>query len=138
MANLIGIYDDNNLLKEKIKIINKTSEDLPKIMQELLNKYNFSELAYANGPGSYMSLKIVYVFLSTIALVKNIPLKAISGFTFTKNNLIKANNNLYFTLADDKIKLIKNDNFKDEFFIPNEYNFKFLESNLPNYFLPAI
>lgn len=138
MAGLIGIYNKDNSLYEEIKLENKTSESLPSLMQELLQKYEFSELAYANGPGSYMSLKIVYVFLSTIALVKNIPLKAINGFCFSKNNLIKANNNLYFTFQEGKIKLIKNYNFKDEFFIPREYNFKFCESNLPNYFLPAI
>ncbi|MBZ7986191.1 tRNA threonylcarbamoyladenosine biosynthesis protein TsaB [Campylobacter sp. Cr9] len=138
MAGLIGIYDKNNSLIKEIKLENKTSESLPTLMQELLNTYSFSELAYANGPGSYMALKIVYVFLSTIALVKNIPLKAVSGFTFSKNNLIKANNNLFFTQENGKIKLIKNDNYKDEFFIPQEYKFDFCESNLPNYFLPAI
>lgn len=138
MAGLIGVYDKNNKLVEEIKLEQKTSEALPKLMQELLSKYDFSELAYANGPGSYMALKIAYIFLKTISISKDIPLKAINGFVFTKNNLIKANNNLYFTKINNEIKLIKNDNFKDEFFIPLIYDFDFEESNLPNYFLPAI
>lgn len=137
MAGLVGIYKDDVLFKE-IKLENKTSEALPLLMQDLMTKYNFSEFTYANGPGSYMSLKIAYVFLNTLALVKGIPLKAVNGFKFSKNNLIRANNNLYFTMQDDKIKLIKNNNYKDEFFIPTRYDFDFCESNLPNYFLPAI
>ena len=135
---MLGIYDDNNKLIKTINLEGKMSESLPVAIKELLNKYEFSEFAYANGPGSYMALKIAYVFLSTISLIKNIPLKAISGFAFSKNKLIKANNNLFFTLENEKIKLIKCENYESDFFLPDKYDFKFCEDNLPNYFLPAI
>lgn len=65
---MIGIYQDDKLIKT-YKSEEKAS-DLPKILDELLKEYDFTSLIYANGPGSYMGIKISYVSLSTLSIVK--------------------------------------------------------------------
>ena len=61
---LIGIYKDDILI-DTIQSEGKTSDILPSIFDELLKKYSITNIYYANGPGSYMAIKISYVFLKT-------------------------------------------------------------------------
>ncbi len=48
----------------------KKQANFTKILDELLKEYDFTSLIYANGPGSYMGIKISYVGLSTLSIVK--------------------------------------------------------------------
>ena len=141
---LIGIYENEELINE-YKIEGKTSDLLPSLFEELLNKYDIKRLNYVNTPGSYMAIKVSYVFLKTLSISKNIELKACSGFEFNENSPIKALGKKYFILDDiSKKKNVKGD-FLDnntkisDFKLPNVLeNINFSSETLPIYNLPAV
>ena len=92
---LVGVYQNSILIKE-IKSKDKTTQSLPYIFQGLLEKYDLENLYYANGPGSYMSIKITYIFLRTLAISKGIQLFASCAFNFCNNSPIKALGKKFF------------------------------------------
>ena len=140
---LVGIYQ-NDCLVETIQKEGKTSDILPTLFNDVLSKYNIEEIFYVNGPGSYMAIKIAYVFLKTISLVNQIKLYAISGFDLNGNSPIKALGKKYFIRieSDGKEEIIidfLNDREIQEFVLPdNLLNLKFSENTLPEYNLPAV
>lgn len=133
---MLGIYK-NNLLVKSITSYEKASEFIPKILQELLQDFTFDELIYTNGPGSFMGIKISYVSLSTLSIVRNIPLFAISAFELNNNQPISAHKEMCFVKKGDKIFLEKATS--GEFVLPlNLSKLNKKNDNLPFYFLPAI
>ncbi len=89
-----------------------------------------------------MAIKITYIFLKTISIIKNIPLFAADGFTFNKNNPIKAINTLYFIKKDAKITTQKVVDIKKQDIslkLPDTLDLsKFSTDNKPLYVLPAL
>ncbi|EHA4777193.1 tRNA threonylcarbamoyladenosine biosynthesis protein TsaB [Campylobacter coli] len=133
---MIGIYQDDKLVKS-IESEEKASEFVPKILKILLKEFSFDELIYTNGPGSYMGIKISYVSLRTLSIVKNIPLFAISAFELNNNQPIAAHKNMCFVKKEDEI--ILEENTAGEFFLPpNLSKLNKKDDNLPFYFLSAI
>jgi len=102
----IGVYEDG-LLIDRIISEEKSSDVLPKIFSELSNKYDVKQLFYANGPGSFMAIKIAYIFLKSMSILKNIPLLATDAFYFNKNQPIKAIGKLFFVKVSSEIKTQK-------------------------------
>lgn len=92
---LIGIYRDGTLEKI-IEKYGKTSDILPNTVDNILQTTSIDEIIYVNGPGSYMSIKITYIFLKTLSITLNIPFMAISGFDVNNNSPIKALGQKYF------------------------------------------
>ncbi len=70
---LIGIYKNKKLLKT-YELDGKVSDTLDKTFCIILKNYEISNIYYVNTPGSYMSIKLSYIFLKTISIVKNIQL----------------------------------------------------------------
>ncbi len=60
---LIGIYKDNELI-ETLSSDEKSSEYLPTIFTSLLQLWDIQSIIYANGPGSFMAIKMSYLFLT--------------------------------------------------------------------------
>lgn len=139
---LVGVYKDD-LLIESISREGRTSDVLPSLFDELISKYNIINIFYVNGPGSYMSIKIAYIFLKTISIVNKINLFAVSGFDFNNNSPIKALGKKYFfrhnKLDNDNITVeFLNNSFIQEFILPEKFmNIKYSEDTLPKYNLPA-
>lgn len=140
---LIGLYKENKLIKTLSKE-GKTSDVLPLIFETILKSYNVVEIFYVNGPGSYMAIKIGYVFLKTIAIINSIKLHGISGFDLNNNSPIKALGKKYFfrTRKNDSeiinIKFLEKEKL-EEFSLPkNINNIKFKKNSLPEYNLPAV
>jgi hypothetical protein len=96
----IGVYDKGVCI-EKIASDEKTSDALPLLMKSLLDRFTCKGLYFAKGPGSFMAIKVTYLFLQTLHIVKDIPLYACEGFTFNANNPIKAVGKRYFVKCDD-------------------------------------
>lgn len=92
---LVGVYKDGTLV-EAIESTEKSSEILPSICKELMRRYEFSHLVYAKGPGSFMAIKVAYIFLKTLSITKNIPLLATDAFYFNENSPVKAVGKLCF------------------------------------------
>lgn len=102
----VGVYEDN-LLIESISTNEKSSDVLPSIFNELSSRYEIKRLFYANGPGSFMAIKIAYIFLKSMSILKNIPLLATDAFYFNKNQPIKAIGKLFFVKIRSEIKTQK-------------------------------
>jgi len=141
---LIGIYE-HDILIDTISKEGKTSDILPCLFEMILEKYRITELYYVSGPGSYMAIKIAYIFLKTLSIIEDIPLFAVSGFDLNKNSPIKALGKKYFfrhnhKLDDDKITIeLLNEAKVEPFTLPEKFNYiKYTEDTLPKYNLPAV
>jgi tRNA A37 threonylcarbamoyladenosine modification protein TsaB len=137
---LIGIYEDKKLINE-YKLDGKTSDLLPNLFEKLLKEYEINRIIYVNSPGSFMAIKIAYIFLKTISISKNIELVASEGFLFNENSPIKALGKKYFIKDENKIKVdfLEKDCIIRDFKLPmciEKYNFN--EETLPIYNLPAV
>ncbi|AJC91790.1 N6-L-threonylcarbamoyladenine synthase, TsaB subunit [Campylobacter subantarcticus LMG 24377] len=134
---MLGIYENDVLIKT-IESDLKVSEVLPKILQDLLLQYELEKLIYAHGPGSYMGIKISYVSFKTLAIIKSIPLKAISAFELNNNTPIAANKHLCFVKKDDDEIILKKTQ-AGIFFMPQSLKgLNFSKENTPFYILDAI
>ena len=102
----IGIYEDEKLI-DTIVSDEKSSEVLPIIFKEILDKYSVQRLFYANGPGSFMAIKVAYIFLKYLSVLKNLLLFATDAFYFNENQPIKAIGKLYFVRISSEIKTEK-------------------------------
>ncbi len=100
---IIGVYKDKELI-ETIKSEERSSEILPALFKELMEKYDIQHIVYAKGPGSFMVIKVSYIFLRTLCIVKNISLLATDAFYFNNNAPIKAVGKLYFVKNRDTIE----------------------------------
>ena len=121
---LFGVYKDNKLIEE-IKKEGKTSDILPVIFDELLKKYDIKRVIYSKGPGSYMAIKLSYIFFKTMEIAKGIELFGADGFEFNKNTPIKAVGKSVFVKRNGIITL-KKDLDPGEFELPkslDEINF---------------
>jgi len=133
----IGVYKDNQLI-EAIEKEGLTSDILPKIFDELMKKYKINSIIYSKGPGSFMSIKLAYVFFKTLEITKDIAFLAADGFYFNKNSPIKAVGNSYFVKKEGIISIEKG--LKEgEFFLPKVIKKEdFSNDTLPLYVLKAV
>lgn len=137
---LIGIYENKNLVKE-VQLDGLTSDKLPILFKDLLKEFDIKSIAYVNTPGSFMSIKIAYIFLKTICQIKNIDFLAIDGFTFNQNSPIKALGKKYFINDNGLVKVdfLQNVCKIRDFKLPKSVeNIKFYKDTLPIYNLPAV
>ena len=137
---LIGIYKDKRL----IRIYDKegmTSDILPSIFKEILAEYTIDKIYYVNTPGSYMAIKVAYVFLKSLSIVKNISLEACSGFEFNENTPIKAIGKKYFINDKNYVKVdfLENNCRISPFKLPESLEgIRTTSDTLPIYNLPAV
>lgn len=137
---LVGVYENKQLIKT-YEDEGMTSDILPLIFENILNNFNLEKIYYVNTPGSYMAIKVAYVFLKTISITKNIELKACSGFEFNENSPIKALGKKYFINDENDIKVDFLDNKSKicDFKLPKVLeDIKFTSETLPIYNLPAV
>ncbi|MFA5461720.1 MAG: hypothetical protein WC274_06555 [Sulfurimonas sp.] len=136
---LIGIYEDAKLIKT-ISSEEKSSEILPIIFSEISKQYSVKSLFYANGPGSFMAIKIAYIFLKSMSILKNIPLYATDAFYFNENQPIKAIGKLYFVKISSEIKTQKLETVpKTKFTLRDVLDYsEFSTTNTPLYGIEAV
>ena len=134
---LFGVYKNEKLI-EKIEKEGKTSDILPEIMDNLMKKYEIRRVIYTKGPGSYMAIKLSYLFFKTLEIAKNIELLGTDGFEFNKNAPIKAVGKSFFVKENDIITL-KKDLSEGEFFLPeNLKDINFTKDTSPLYVLNPV
>ena len=135
----IGIYENQKLI-DTIVSDEKSSDVLPLIFEKLLKNYNIKALYYANGPGSFMAIKVAYVFLKSLSIMKNIPLFATDAFKFNNNSPIKAIGKLCFVKISSEIKTQKLETVPESSFtLPDvlDYN-EFSTTSSPLYSIGAV
>lgn len=159
---LVGIYEDKlventgsvglskttqSTMIESVESYEKTSDILPLIFKNILETYKIKNLYYATGPGSFMAIKITYIFLRTLSIVNNIELFGSIGFNFNQNSPIKANGSKYFILNENNsdielfnFNFIEENNIKiNNFMLPKILDKNiFSKNNKPLYVLPAV
>jgi tRNA A37 threonylcarbamoyladenosine modification protein TsaB len=136
---LIGIYKEGVLIKE-IKSEEKTSEILLKILIKIIEKYPLSRLIYTSGPGSYMAIKLTYITLRSLEVLREIKFEACDAFSLNQNNPIKAMGKLYFIKEKNTIITKKFDEAVEQRFeLPSMLSeVAILNDNKPMYILPAV
>ena len=135
----MGVYEDETLIKT-FTSEKKTSEILLPFITELLNKYDISEIIYTRGPGSYMAIKLTYIMLKTIEIVRGIKCSGCSGFQLNNCQPIKAIGNLYFIKEKETIITKKFEQpITVVFTLPQSIqDLEIDEESTPEYCLPAV
>ncbi|MDY0121909.1 MAG: hypothetical protein RBR54_08180 [Sulfurimonas sp.] len=137
---MIGIYEERQLI-DSIISSEKSSDVLPLLFDEIFQKYEVKNLFYANGPGSFMAIKVAYIFLKSLSIVKKIPLYAVDAFYFNENRPIKAIGKLYFVKVASEIKTEKFDEkIENDFKLPKQLNYDDFKNNTtaPLYSIGAV
>lgn len=136
---LVGVYKNDKLIK-KFEIDGKTSDILPLTYDKITKEFNIDKIYYVNGPGSYMSIKVSYIFLKTISIVEKKEFYSILGFELNNNSPIKALGKKYFKYINNEVKIeLLNDDRLESFELPDSLeNISFSKDTLPRYVLPAI
>ena len=99
---LIGVYKEGQLAKT-FTSEKQSSEYLPEIFAHLLQEHEIESITYANGPGSFMAIKMSYLFLKSLEIVRGIQLYAALAFEFNEYSPIKALGKLYFHYEEGEI-----------------------------------
>ncbi len=135
----IGVYKEQKLIKT-IKSDEKSSEILPLLFEEIMKEYDVKSLFFANGPGSFMAIKVTYIFLKSLSILKNIPLYATDAFKFNKNQPIKAIGKLFFVKIGEDIETQKlEDVAPSGFELPQQLNYdEFSTNTTPLYKIGAV
>ena len=135
----IGIYEEGILIKT-IESQEKSSDALPLIFKEILSIYMVKKFLYANGPGSFMAIKVSYIFLKSLSILKNIPLFATSAFNFNENSPIKAIGKLHFVKVASEIKTQKLETAQEvKFTLPTKLDYsEFTTNTTPLYIIGAV
>jgi len=137
---LVGVYKNKKLIMAH-EDEGKTSEALPKIFNVIMKKHTIGGLYYVSSPGSYMSIKVSYVFLKSLSIVKDIELKATLGFYFNSYSPIKALGKKYFFLRNNEVEIdfLKSSDAIKEFTLPEILDDSIFSLDaLPKYNLPAV
>lgn len=135
----IGLYENDKLI-ESITIEGHTSEVLLESVEKIFKDYNVDSIIYVNGPGSYMAIKLTYIMLRTIEMIKRIKFYGVSAFELNGLKPVKAMGNLYFIKEKETIITQKFDSkVKQEFWLPDDLSAISLDKdNKPHYILPAV
>ena len=136
---LIGVYVEGKLI-ETITSEKRSSDVLAEIFQKLMQRYEFDALYYANGPGSFMAIKVAYIFLKTLSVTLSVPLYARDAFYFNGNRPIKAIGKLHFVKIQDKIETRPFDQtVVNSFSLPKRLDKNdFSNDSLPMYVIGAV
>ena len=135
----MGVYEDDTLIKT-FSSEKKTSEILLPFIMDVLNHYDISEIIYTRGPGSYMAIKLTYIMLKTIEIMRGIKCLGCSGFALNDNQPIKAIGNLYFLKEKETIITKKFEQpVSVVFTLPQSIqDLEIDEESTPEYSLPAV
>lgn len=135
---VVAIYLEDSTLAKSWSFDEKLTDKLYSVVAEIEKSFEIERVAYANGPGSFMGLKLAYVFLQTYATIKNIAFVAASSFVFADK--IHSNGKRWFVKRGEDIDLITLDGSKEIFFMPpKRLDLAQFRSHVePNYILPAV
>ncbi len=136
---LLGVYEEGKLIKTVSSEL-KTSEILLPLITEYLDQYDISRIIYTRGPGSYMAIKLTYIMLKTIEILRGIECVGCSGFTLNGGEPIKAIGNLYFIKEKETIITKKYEQpVKMVFTLPQSiHDLELDEESTPEYIIPAV
>jgi len=134
-----GLYRDGRLVRSWERE-GYASEVLIPELERLMDRERLDEILYVNGPGSQMGIKLAYITLRTLELLRGIPFGALSAFSLNGGRPLKAMGRLYFVKEKETI-ITKSyqEPIVQEFSFPSELEVLEREpENRPDYRLPAV
>lgn len=136
---MIGVYEEGNLI-DTITSESKTSQVLLPLLKTCLDRYDISRIIYTRGPGSYMAIKLTYIMLKTIEIMRGIECVGCSGFALNGGEPIKAIGNLYFIKEKETIITKKYEQpVNVKFTLPQSIqDLELDEESTPDYKIPAV
>ncbi len=136
---MIGVYEEGELIQSITSEL-KTSEILLPLIKESIDAYDISRVIYTRGPGSYMAIKLTYIILKTIEIIRGIKCVGCSGFALNGAEPIKAVGNLYFIKEKETIMTKKYEQpVNVKFTLPQSiHDLELDEESIPEYILPAV
>jgi len=135
----IGCYEQGTLRCKRL-LEGRASDVLLGELEKLIRAYPVRRILYANGPGSYMAIKLTYIALATLEALRGIPFGAVSAFALNDNRPIRAMGALYFVKEKETIITQKFDEtIPQEFGLPTYLGtLKQENERTPLYILPAV
>ncbi len=136
----IGLYDEKGALLEQQQLAGKASSELYPAFEAIDRAYQVTALAYARGPGSFMGLKLGFVFLRSYAIAKNIPMYAADSFYFTGGYPIMASRVRAYFKSGEEISIGRLESPPESGLrLPDRLNLSELDAPLePLYIQPAV
>lgn len=118
----------------------KTSDALPAIFEDILQKYTIEGIYFAKGPASFMTIKLLYIFLKSLQIALGCKLLAVDSFYFTQGRAIKSIGKLFFIKEGGQIIVQKSEQIEvQEIYIPKTLDtLAFSDDIEPLYILPAV
>jgi tRNA A37 threonylcarbamoyladenosine modification protein TsaB len=136
---LVGVYREGELV-DTLSSSEKTSEILLPLLEGCMERYAVSKIIYTRGPGSYMAIKLTYIMLRTIEIVRGIECLGCSAFALNGGRPVKAVGNLYFIKEKETIITKKFEQpVHTDFILPQcIHDLELDEESAPEYILPAV
>ena len=136
---LVGVYKEG-ICVEKFSSTDKLSEALLPLLEQIQQKYALSQSLYTRGPGSYMAVKLTYIMLKTLEIMKGVECLGCSAFDLNGGKPIKAMGNLYFIKEKETIITKKIEQpVETIFLLPDSLEGVTVEADAtPEYLLPAV
>jgi tRNA A37 threonylcarbamoyladenosine modification protein TsaB len=135
-----ALYDENGEMIEQESCDKPLTESLYVLMSAAERRYSIKRVLYVNGPGSFMGLKLGFVFMRTFALAREIDFAACDSFAITGGAPVFSHKNRWFVKNGSSIELIRFENPPENRLIPpkklNMANFS--GDTTPCYLLPAV
>jgi len=116
------------------------SERLVEEIQKVLEEEPPEEILYVNGPGSQMGIKLTYVTLKSLEILRGIPFGGVSAFELNGGRPLKAMGRLYFVKEKETIitQTFQEPVTQEFSFPPSLEALEREPDNRPNYRLPAV
>ena len=97
-----ALYREGTLL-ESWESEGYASERLIEEISRILERESIDRILYVNGPGSQMGIKLAYVTLKTLEILRGIPFEGVSAFELNGGRPLKAMGRLYFVKEKETI-----------------------------------
>lgn len=136
----LAVYDRVGAKLESFESDAPATESFYPLFKAIDEKYAIEKLAYARGPGSFMGLKLGYVFMQTLALARNLPFTAASSFVLSDGAPVQAHGKRWFAQEANGIgvKLFEAAP-EDRLLPPDRLDLNLFDTNTePDYFMPAV
>ncbi len=136
----IGLYDRSGQRIEAFSYEQKASAVLYSAFEAIEGRFEITALAYARGPGSFMGLKLGFVFLRSYAIVKGLPMYAADSFLFNEGAPIGASRSRSYVKEGDRISIRRLESPpKSAMALPDRLDWSAMDAPLePLYIQPAV
>ncbi len=136
----LGLYDGEGHRIRSWEEEGYVSDRLVETLNRLLDEERIERILYANGPGSYMGIKLAYITLRTLEMSRGIPFAAVSAFSLNGGQPLKAMGKLYFVKEKETIITRKyEERIPQSFGMPECLDsLEIQEERTPDYRIPAV